>query len=67
MGCAADRPAHEIDDIEITEDMIQAGLSELCSYGPEACSVAEDVVREIFTAMLNAHHRHHVRSSSRFR
>jgi DNA-directed RNA polymerase specialized sigma24 family protein len=45
-----DRPALETDEIEITDEMIEAGLEILYSFSRE-CDLAEDVVSEIYSRM----------------
>ena len=47
---AGDRPAHEI---EVTPEMIEAGLPALCRYHYDGGDLSEDVVRHIFISMLS--------------
>jgi hypothetical protein len=47
----ADRDANSTDEIEITPEMIEAGVSELCAYDHRFESM-EGCVERIFTAMI---------------
>jgi hypothetical protein len=47
---SGDRPAHEI---EITPEMIEAGVSVLCAFEPKFETEA-DAVRHIFGAMMKS-------------
>lgn len=42
------------DEIEITPKMIEAGLSELYAFAPDGPSSGEEVVKDIFAAMISA-------------
>ena len=46
----ADRPASETDEIEITPEMIEAGIGALVSYDPRF-DLEEDAVKKIFLVM----------------
>ena len=45
--------AEEADEIEITAEMVEAGVTQFLRYDPEA-GEPEDVVKAIFVAMLSA-------------
>jgi hypothetical protein len=45
VGCAADRPAHDVDEIEITPEMVDGGISELAHFDSEFESFEEAVIR----------------------
>jgi hypothetical protein len=47
---SADRPAREKDEIEITPEMIEAGIEILYGYDRES-AIAEDTVVAIYLAM----------------
>ncbi len=49
----ADRPA-PTDEIEVTPEMIEAGVIPLCAYHPEVGVSDEETVRQIFLRMLLA-------------
>ena len=49
----AEREANSTDEIEITPEMISAGLLELYRFSPER-DLAEDAVANIFRAMVRA-------------
>jgi hypothetical protein len=56
VGSGPDRPARETDAedaIEITDDMIEAGVAALASYNPYY-DLEEDGVRSIYIAMVRA-------------
>lgn len=48
---SADRPAHDIEELEITPEMIEAGVSEFYSFDPRF-EDADAVVVRVFSAML---------------
>ena len=50
--CERDRPATE-DKIEVTEEMIQAGVRELSTYSP-SFEMIEDAVARVYAAMERA-------------
>ena len=50
MGAEKERP--EADEIEITPEMVEAGLAELYGYSPEIDEIA--CLKQIFRAMIRA-------------
>lgn len=49
---ARENETNSTGEIEITPKMIEAGVIELCAYGPESSCCADGVVKEIFLAMV---------------
>jgi hypothetical protein len=61
VATGPDRPADDTDEIEVTPEMIEAGVAELKHFNPDF-DRAEDAVRWIFEAMeLNSRARSRTR------